>query len=141
MKILIDTNVVLDVLLMREPFCKDAVRVLELTKRDDIKEYVSASAVTDIYYISFRQLKNKGLVMKLMKELLTVVSVAGVSGQEILKAMELEWNDFEDSVQYSVALLQEMDGIITRNPDDYKKSEIKIWLAEQALKEIEIQED
>lgn len=51
MKILIDTNVVLDVLLMREPFCKDAVRVLELTKRDDIKEYVSASAVTDIYYI------------------------------------------------------------------------------------------
>lgn len=141
MKILIDTNVVLDVLLMREPFCKDAVRVLELTKRDDIKEYVSASAVTDIYYISFRQLKNKGLVMKLMKELLTVVSVAGVSGQEILKAMELEWNDFEDSVQYSVALLQEMDGIITRNPDDYKKSEIKIWLPEQALKEIEIQED
>lgn len=141
MKILIDTNVVLDVLLMREPFCKDAVRVLELTKRDDIKEYVSASAVTDIYYISFRQLKNKGLVMKLMKELLTVVSVAGVSEQEILKAMELEWNDFEDSVQYSVALLQEMDGIITRNPDDYKKSEIKIWLPEQALKEIEIQED
>lgn len=141
MKILIDTNVVLDVLLMREPFCKDAVRVLELTKRDDIKEYVSASAVTDIYYISFRQLKNKGLVMKLMKELLTVVSVAGVSGQEILKTMELEWNDFEDSVQYSVALLQEMDGIITRNPDDYKKSEIKIWLPEQALKEIEIQED
>lgn len=141
MKILIDTNVVLDVLLMREPFCKDAVRVLELTKRDDIKEYVSASAVTDIYYISFRQLKNKGLVMKLMKELLTVVSVAGVSGQEILKAMELEWNDFEDSVQYSVALLQEMDGIITRNPDGYKKSEIKIWLPEQALKEIEIQED
>lgn len=79
--------------------------------------------------------------MKLMKELLTVVSVAGVSEQEILKAMELEWNDFEDSVQYSVALLQEMDGIITRNPDDYKKSEIKIWLPEQALKEIEIQED
>lgn len=141
MKILIDTNVVLDVLLMREPFCKDAVRVLELTKRDDIKEYVSASAVTDIYYIFSRQLKNKGLVMKLMKELLTVVSVAGVSEQEILKAMELEWNDFEDSVQYSVALLQEMDGIITRNPDDYKKSEIKIWLPEQALKEIEIQED
>lgn len=88
MKILIDTNVVLDVLLMREPFYKNAVRVLGMTKRDDIKEYVSASAVTDIYYISFRQLKNKGLVMKLMKELLTVVSVAGVSGQEILKAIE-----------------------------------------------------
>lgn len=141
MKILIDTNVVLDVLLMREPFCEDAVKILGLTKRDDVKEYVSASAVTDIYYISFRQLKDKGLVMKLMKELLTVVSVAGVSGQEILKAMELEWNDFEDSVQYSVALLQEMDGIITRNPDDYKQSEIKVWLPKQALEEIQMQDD
>ena len=97
--------------------------------------------VTDIYYISFRQLKDKGLVMKLMKELLTVVSVAGVSGREILKAMELEWNDFEDSVQYSVALLQEMDGIITRNPDDYKESEIKVWLPKQALEEIQMQDD
>ncbi len=141
MKILIDTNVVLDVLLMREPFCEDAVKILGLTKRDDVKEYVSASAVTDIYYISFRQLKDKGLVMKLMKELLTVVSVAGVSGREILKAMELEWNDFEDSVQYSVALLQEMDGIITRNPDDYKESEIKVWLPKQALEEIQMQDD
>lgn len=53
MKILINTNVILDVLLMREPFCKDAVRVLELTKRDDVKGYVSASAVTDICYLSF----------------------------------------------------------------------------------------
>lgn len=76
--------------------------------------------------------------MKLMKELFTVVSVAGVSEQEILKAMELEWNDFEDSVQYSVALLQDMDWIITRNPNDYKKSQIKVLLPEQALKQVEI---
>lgn len=41
--------------------------------------------------------------------------------------MSLEWNDFEDSVQYSVAYLQEMDGIVTRNPNDYKDAKIEVW--------------
>lgn len=57
--------------------------------------------------------------------------------REIFNALELYWNDFEDSVQYSVAFLQEMDGIITRNPTDYKASEIQVWMPEQALSVIE----
>lgn len=136
MKILIDTNIILDVLLKREPFYKSAIEVLNLAKRDNVQEYVSASAITDIYYLSYRQLKNKKLAIDLLKELLAIVSVSCVSEQEILKALELEWNDFEDSVQYSVALLQEMDGVITRNVGDYKESEIQVWLPEQALNAI-----
>ena len=58
----------------------------------------------------------------MMKKLFTVVFVASVSGQEIENALSLEQNDFEDSVQYSVAYLQEMDGTITRNPNDYKET-------------------
>ncbi|MDD6057388.1 MAG: PIN domain-containing protein [Clostridiales bacterium] len=105
MRILIDTNVILDVLLKREPFCKAAIEVLGLTKLNNVQEYVSASAITDIYYLACRQLKNKELARGLLKKLLTLVSVAGVSEQEINEALELEWNDFEDSVQYSVAFL------------------------------------
>ena len=137
MKILIDTNVILDVLLKREPFCKAAIEVLELAKLNNVQEYVSASAITDIYYLACRQLKNKELARGLLKKLLTVVSVAGVSEQEINEALELEWNDFEDSVQYSVAFLQGMDAIITRNLNDYKQSEIPVWQPEQALEEIQ----
>lgn len=136
MRILIDTNVVLDVLLKREPFYKAAVEVMELTKLNNVQEYVSASAITDIYYLAYRQLKNKELAGRLLKKLLTIVSVAGVSEQEIKEALELEWSDFEDSVQYSVAYWQGMDAIITRNLNDYKKSEIPVWQPEQALKEI-----
>lgn len=136
MKLLIDTNIVIDVLLKREPFYKLSLEVLNLAKREDVQEYISASAITDIYYLSYRQLKNKELVRRLIKELLTVVSVASVSEQEILKAMELEWLDFEDSVQYSVALLQEMDGVVTRNLKDYKGKEIQVWLPEDILREI-----
>lgn len=133
MKILVDTNIVLDVMLKREPFYKSSLEILGLSKRGDIEEYVSASAITDIYYLAYRQLKDKGMVKKLMKKLLTVVSVASVSEQEIENALSLEWNDFEDSVQYSVAFLQEMEGIVTRNPNDYKEAKIKIWKPEELL--------
>ena len=133
MKILIDTNIILDVMLRREPFYKLSLKILGLTKKDDVEEYISASAITDIYYLAYRQLRDKGKVKKLMNELLTVVSVASVSEQEIENDLSLEWNDFEDSVQYSVAYLQEMDGIVTRNPNDYKEAKIKVWKPEEFL--------
>lgn len=133
MKLLIDTNIVLDVMLKREPFYSLSFGILGLAKRDDVEEYVSASAITDIYYLAHRQIRDKSRVKKLMKELLMVVSVASVSGQEIENAISLEWNDFEDSVQYSVAYLQEMDGIVTRNPNDYREAKIKVWKPEELL--------
>lgn len=134
MKLLIDTNVVLDVLLRREPFSEAAAGILKLAQRDDVREYVSASAITDIYYIVNRQMKDRAAAKELLKRLLMIVTVAAVSEQEIQNALDLTWSDFEDSVQYSVALLNDMDGIITRNPDDYQESKIQIWLPEQALK-------
>jgi len=133
MKLLIDTNVVLDVLLRREPFFRTAAEVLNLTQRDDVREYVSASAITDIYYIANKQLKDRTAVRDLLERLLKIVSVAAVSEQEIRNALNLTWADFEDSVQYSVALLNEMDGIVTRNPDDYQEANMRIWLPEQVL--------
>ena len=100
MKLLIDTNVVLDVLLRREPFFRTAAEVLNLTQRDDVREYVSASAITDIYYIANKQLKDRAAVRDLLERLLKIVSVAAVSEQEIRNALNLTWADFEDSVQY-----------------------------------------
>ena len=78
-------------------------------------------------------MKDRDAVRDLLKRLLMVVSVAAVSEREIQNALNLAWGDFEDSVQYSVALLNEMDGIVTRNPSDYQDANIRIWLPEQAL--------
>lgn len=133
MKLLIDTNIVLDVLLKREPFYQDAVKVMNLAQYEDIQEYVSASAVTDIYYIAYKQIKDRKLVLDLIKRLLMVVSVAAVTEQEIRIALETGWRDFEDAVQYSVALLDEMEGLVTRNPRDYEGTNIEIWSPKQAL--------
>ncbi len=137
MKLLIDTNILLDVLLKREPFYYKAVEVLELVQYDNVQEYVSAAAVTDIYYIAYKYLKDKGLVRQLLKKLMGIVSISAVSEKEIEEALELAWNDFEDSVQYAVALLNEMDGIVTRNPKDYKRADMKVWSPEQVLQKFQ----
>ena len=133
MKYLIDTNVILDVLLKREPFYKSCASVLTLARRKEIELYVSASAITDIYYMANQALRDRAEVKSLIVKLIKVVSVAGISEDEIQKALALPWKDFEDSVQYSVALLQKMDGIVTRNPKDYKEAEMKVWDPEEIV--------
>ncbi len=138
MKLLIDTNVVLDLLLKREPFYQDAAEVLKLAQRDGIQEYVSASAVTDIYYIAHKMLRDSAAVRALLQKLLMVVSVAAVSQREIFHALELPWSDFEDCVQYSVAFINEMDGLVTRNPGDYKESNIPVWQPSQLLQRFSV---
>lgn len=82
MKLLIDTNVVLNVLLKRKPFYENGAKVLKLSSREDVEEFVSASAITDIYYIAYRTMKDRVSVRKLLENLLKIVSVA--SGVEIL---------------------------------------------------------
>ena len=113
MKLLIDTNVVLDLLLKREPFYQEAAEVLKLAQRDGIQEYVSASAITDIYYIAHKMLRDSAAVRALLQKLLMVVSVAAVSQREIFHALELAWGDFED----------------------YKESKLPVWQPSQLLQQ------
>ena len=133
MKLMIDTNVVLDVLLKREPFYKSSFKILELSDRNDICEYISATSLTDIYYIANRQIHNKTVVLELINNLLKIIHIAGVNEQEILFSLQLGWKDFEDAVQYSSAKSLEVDCIITRNPGDYRDSQITVYNPEQAL--------
>ena len=136
MQVLIDTNVVLDVLLKRFPFVQDAVEVLKVPETV-ARKFVSASAITDIYYIAYREIRDKQNVKNLIKTLLKVVHVAEVSESDIISALDSDWTDFEDSVQNSVAESHEYDAIITRNKGDYKKSSVKVFSPNEFIEEIE----
>ena len=97
MRLLIDTNVVLDVMLKREPFYKSGAEILKLADRVSIQLFVSASSVTDIYYISRKCLGSRLKAKEALEKLFSVVSVAGVTEDEIKQAMLMDWKDFEDS--------------------------------------------
>ena len=135
MQVLIDTNVILDVLLNRASFVQNAVKILKLPE-ESVQKYVSASAITDIYYIARQEIKDKSQVKNLLKTLLQIIHVAAVSENDILTALDSDWTDFEDSVQNAVAESHDYDAIITRNKNDYKKSNLKVFSPAEFLEEI-----
>ena len=133
MKILLDTNVILDVFLKRQPFYEMSKAVMDLVQYAEFDEYISASAVTDIYYITNRSLKDAEATRALIVKMLTAVHIVAVTEDEIKAALHLSWKDFEDAVQYAVASSVEMDGIITRNKGDYSQSALNVWSPQEFM--------
>lgn len=127
MKVLIDTNVILDVLLERENFKEDSGRILSLSEHKKIKGYVSATAITDIYYIARKTFHDKEKALAVIKELLAFARVLKADEKSIKLAVKLHWKDFEDSVQYAIAKRSRIKAIITRNKNDYNDSEIAVF--------------
>ncbi|GHV85531.1 twitching motility protein PilT [Spirochaetia bacterium] len=137
MNILIDTNVALDALLERQPFYAAAANVLGLSTLG-VGIFVSASAITDIYYISRKQTGSKKAAMELLKNLLLNVGAATVSSAEIHRAIALDWSDFEDAVQYAAGERLAVDYIVTRNPADFSSSSIEAVTPDQFIRRITV---
>ena len=132
MKILIDANIALDVLLERQVFYRSGTKVLGLSKAG-INLYISASTITDIYYIIRKERKGKEIAVALTRSLLTTVDIAAVSGSEIYRAIDLGWNDFEDAVLFAVGEKLKVDYIVTRNGSDFSASSIPVKTPEEIL--------
>jgi len=132
MKILIDTNVVLDILLNRQPWYIDAALIFSMTKQNYFQSYVSATTITDIFYITKKVLGKSG-AKEALKNLFKVFCPASVKDNDIYKALNLEWDDFEDSVQFIIGEGLSVDYIVTRNIRDYTTSHIKIIAPDKFL--------
>ena len=138
LNLLIDTNVVLDSFLEREPFLSMSRRAISLSKKYPVKNFISASTVTDIYYITYKNLKNHQTVRALFSELFEFVSVVEVTAEDIHAAFALDWKDFENSVQYAVAASNNFDGIVTRNMQGFDEDDaVKIFTPEEVCKYVE----
>ena len=133
MRVLIDTNIALDVLLKREPHYEKSAGVLVLSEKREIDAYISASAVTDIYYITRKAMKDKHATVDLLRKLVNVVNVAAVTGDNVRHALDLEWDDFEDSIQYMAGENLLVEYIVTRNPQDFKHGSILTVTPEEFL--------
>jgi predicted nucleic acid-binding protein len=124
MKILVDTNIVLDVLLKRHPFSKDSFFIFQLANLKRVSGFLSAACITDIFYLVRKQRHNTEEVYRMMGKLTALFSVVPVSETTIANALALRWKDFEDAVQYAAATENGVDCIVTRNAVDYEMSGI-----------------
>ena len=126
MRLLIDTNVILDYLLSREGFSEQAKQVLDLAQYSGDFEFVSSSAVTDIFYHARKELKSSFEAQDRILELIKFISIMTVTEQDIRAALKLRWKDFEDAVQYAVAMSNGVDAIITRNVKDFERQDVPV---------------
>ena len=124
MKVLTDTNVILDVLLHRGDFFDHSRKIFDFVEQRRIGGCISASAFTDIFYIIDKEIKNKETVYKAMDTVSAIFTIAPVFESTIKNALALRWKDFEDAVQYRTAKENEIDCIVTRNKGDYESSDI-----------------
>ena len=131
MKILIDANVALDVFLERQPFYVSGTRILGLSK-GGVGLFVSASSITDIYYITRKNFGNN-TAANLLRNLLTSVHVASVTDSEIRRALDLNWGDFEDAVQYTAGESLAVDYIVTRNASDFASAAMPVVTPDELL--------
>ena len=126
MNVLIDTNVLLDIILEREPFVEAAEQIFEAAKHAPIDLFMSATTVTDVYYIA-RKEKGHGQTLVLIEDLLQCVEVVSVSKAVILHALHSGLPDFEDAVQEGTAKQANISIIVTRNGADFKKSDLDVY--------------
>jgi len=135
MIVLIDTNVVLDVVLENAIFVSSSKAILDHAEQRRFTGYISASAITDIFYISQKKLGKK-IAKEVIKELLHIFYPATVTDKHIYQALDMEWSDFEDSVQFVVGKGLAVDYIITRNIQDFASGSILAITPEQFIQVI-----
>lgn len=135
MKILIDTNIIIDNALEREPFWNASEQVLSLIEKGTIAGYISASTFSDLYYI-IRKARGRDWTLTYLKQLITFCQIAAVNQAAIIMAFTTNFQDFEDSIQYSTAVVNKLDAIITRNPQDFPIITPRIITPEQLIAEL-----
>ena len=125
MKLLIDTNVILDAMMIREPWAQSAQDVILAIAGEKAEGYITASTVTDIYYLVHKHLRNKEQTKQALAGLLAVVNVLDVNGTDCEKALDLPMHDFEDALLACCGKRHKVDRIVTRNITDFKNSPVQ----------------
>ncbi len=132
-KVFIDTDVVLDVALAREPFFIASKMILAMAENNIIIGNLSSNCIANIYYI----LRKSGGDINARKFILNIVkyvTVITIDHQNVLEALKSKFSDFEDALQHYSAIENQCEYIITRNIEDYKNSKIKVLLPEEFIR-------
>ncbi len=134
MKILIDTNIIVDVAIERQPFYPESVQVLSLVHQRKVEGYISASTCSDLYYI-IRKAKGRDVTIDFLRRIVTFCQVARVDESVITMALTANFRDFEDAIQYSTAVVNQLDVIVTRDSEDFPVTTPRILTPTQLIQE------
>jgi len=132
MKILLDTNVVLDLLLAREPFVHMAREIFNLIENNELEGFLCATSVTTLHYLIGRS-SNKNEADLIVSDLLTLFSISAVDHKVLSEASMNNGKDYEDSVIYTSAYLNNIDIIISRDKSGFSESKVSTLTPQEFL--------
>lgn len=117
--VLVDTNVVLDVILRREPWADDAVRMLDAVSRGRVRGFVASHAITTVHYVVAKD-AGRAAANTAVADLLAVLRTVPLGEAEYHRALAMRLGDFEDAVQAAASLAVGADFVVTRNAKDFR---------------------
>ena len=132
MKVLFDTNIILDVLLDRRPFSEHALFLMSKVERSEINGFLCATTVTTIHYLLSKHLDKEKAITSI-NSIMALFEVASVNRLVIENALKSKFTDFEDSVLHESARHAGAEYIITRNIKDFKKTKIPAFTPTEFL--------
>lgn len=124
-RVFVDTNVILDVLLQRDGFWQDSMKIFELAELGKIKAFVSASSMTDIFFASKKML-GAAVARHAIGSLLRLFEVVGVNKEDLFGALSVDIDDYEDALQAYCATKVGADALITRDMAGFKNISIEV---------------
>lgn len=134
MKILIDTNIILDVLLKREPHKKATQIIMTKCASREITGYLAAHSIPNIFYV-LRKDYSQEERRKFIRNLCEIFRISDLNAEKIISAIDNEqFLDFEDCLQEECAVAETADYIVTRNPADFKQSRVQVIKPEEFVK-------
>lgn len=131
-RVLVDTNIVLDLLSRRENFYESAQRLFSLADQGKVKLYVSSLTFANTYYILAKYASEK-LARTALKKFKVLVSVLSLDDKIIGLSLSSDFKDFEDAIQYFTATENSLEMIITRNLKDFKAAKLPVMTAKDYL--------
>ncbi len=130
---LLDTDVVLDLLLDREPFADAADALWEAHRRGQFTAFVSPITPVNVFYVT-RKAKGTQAAQQAVADVLATVWVSPVDHNVLASALALGFSDFEDAVQHEAAAGSGLDAIITRNLSHYANATLAVYSPTDFLK-------
>ena len=135
MKLLIDTNVILDVLCNRPDFVEDASKIFKLCEIKKVDGYISALSVPNIVYIMRKEF-DSAKIKEILEKLSLIFTIVDLKAEDIKKAANLDFKDYEDALQSICAKRIKANYIVTRNIKDYSNSPITAIKPSELLERI-----
>lgn len=136
MRVLLDTNVVLDFVLQRQPFFIEADQIFLRLRNNKFKGFVSPITPINVFYTTRKEI-DKTSAFIAIEELLNLVEISKSNNQIYQNALSINFNDYEDAVQHECAIAENLDAIVTRNPKDFKNALVKVFSPDEFLQHLQ----